>query len=383
MPRFLTLIAVLEPTREPVGRGWEEEVSQPGKISRGSEVVSFGSGGRVDAFEELEARGVLGEAGYSLFVGRAAREVRRGNYPAPVVGTDWSANDVAEVIHELFMCRGPSLTAKLLEATSLDSLERLVTTIVKNFLVDLAKASAAGKLRSRMNTLMDADDRFDALKDYRWTLTGGSTLPTSADSHALEASAWCVTRVYLPTELNTSGSTSVANANALLRVALHVLNFAAGSVRAAELTRAVGRRFGLLAPSTTQYVDHAQHGSVSTMATDPVGTQAASAQLAAQLVADLDPDEQVAARHFGHGGSVTALAKALGCGRRQATAVADRFTEKMQLALQGEDALEETMKELLSLLAPAQVLDAPNGSSAQGDRLMLETVTSPIGGRDE
>ena len=151
--------------------------------------------------------------------------------------------------------------------------------------------------------------------------------------------------------------------------------------RSADLTRAVGYRFALLPLFAPYQADLVRQ--VVGPAMDPVGSQLANSQAAAQLAAALDAAEREAVRHHAQGQSVTALAVALACSRRQATAVSERMKEKVRLATLGDDKPEETLRELLLLLTPSYGALEANSSSTESDMLTLEPVTSPAGGIDE
>lgn len=320
----------------------------------------------MNAFEELSLGGELGPEGYGLFISRARRAVRSRGYPPPGGASRWTEEHLVELVHDIFVSKGPKLTLALLEAVDLDSLERLVTVIVQNFLVDQAKLSEIGKLRSRLTGLLTSDDLFVEVGSNRWGLTDGPQEPSGVSLSALARAACAVRGVRLQTPLNTSGPTSRANAEALCAVAAAVLGTARGAVGAQDLTRAVAARFDLLPAPVTPFdgvedrmVGDTDVGSSETTPVDRV--------IAEQLLASLTAVEREAVGFLADGASATALASRLGCGRRQAAAVIERVREKVRLATPHDEDLLGIMHALVALLTARPGPPVTERSSVSGE----------------
>lgn len=338
----------------------------------------------MNAYEEFAALGETGPACYELFLARMAREVRRGKYPPPTLGADeWSTDELEELTLELFARNGRKLNLQLMKAASQDSLERLVTTICQNFLKDKAKASEAGKLRGRLETLLADDDRFARQPQNRWALVDGPHEPSPADRDDLETAAWSA-RGYVLGTLNVAGRTSADNSAALRGVAHVVMAAAVGSVHIADLAHVVGRRFDLLpwATSSLDVPGVEERSTTRVTASDGVGAGVAERDTAAAIVRTLDVGERQAVLHLADDAeNVTALAKSLGCGRRQAAAILARTKEKIRLAVLDDGDVAGVLRRVVMLVSAGEEAHARIRSSDAHDGAPSTPVIDRVGDR--
>lgn len=176
----------------------------------------------------------------------ATQAARTSTFPPPPDYDRWSNDAVDELLNEMITKKGG--VAFLIETlTSVDnqrSAERYLLKSVQNFLKDQAKATAHGKLRARLDTLLGQDPRFEAIAspDRGWRLVDGPEGWWQGDLTVLHRSALRVRGVFVPS-WNTSGPTPRPAREALTTIAVAVLTKAAGIVRAEDLARVLLERF--------------------------------------------------------------------------------------------------------------------------------------------
>jgi hypothetical protein len=199
--------------------------------------------------------GVVGSTTVELrrALGRQCTRSARTNFPPPDGYERWSDDAVDHLLADMFARPDPAHPDEghkfvlncYLRATDGPSLERLLLTAIENFLKDQGKKTERGKLRRRLQGLLQGDRRFHASAEDRWTLTGGSPSPWQGDLAALERAAFAVRGVEF-TRWNTAGPTPKDTATALLVITEAVLAAASGSVRTDDLARVLQGRFRLL-----------------------------------------------------------------------------------------------------------------------------------------
>jgi hypothetical protein len=176
----------------------------------------------------------------------AAQATRTSSFPPPPDFNRWSDDAVDELLNEMILKKGGATF--LLEAlTAVDnqgSAERFLLRTVQNFLKDQAKATAHGKLRSRLDTVLAKDPRFELVPSPArgWRLAGGPEDWWQGDRTVLHDVALRVRGVSI-TSWNTSGPTPRPAREALITVAVAVLTDAAGIVRAEDLAQVLLKRF--------------------------------------------------------------------------------------------------------------------------------------------
>lgn len=305
----------------------------------------------MNAFDELSRYGEIGVLTYDLFLDRVRREVRRRGYPSPRRGGTWSEDDYAEAVHELVLQR-PDLTISLLATADQNALTALVTTIVRNFLIDQVKASDVGKLNGRLKTLMSADPRFVVDPGDRWALVAGPRAASMVGDSELEAAAWNPRGLTLG-ELPPAGPTPAAERTTLLTVVEAILTAAHGSVSGIGLARAVARRFALATPTHTELPDPASPCDQNRHLAKPVGA----------LLDALDDAERTAITASARAGTTTAVAEALHCGRRRADAILQRAITKIRATVAVEDLDADDLLATIDALEQASAQPAPDRSS--------------------
>lgn len=305
----------------------------------------------MNAFDELSQHGEIGALTYDLLLDRVRREIRRRRYPSPRRGGTWSEDDYAEAVHELVLQR-PNLTISLLATADQNALAALVTTIVRNFLIDQVKASDVGKLNGRLKTLMSADPRFVVDPDDRWALVTGPRTASTAGEAELEAAAWNPRGLTLG-DLPPAGPTPAAERSTLLTVVEAVLTAAQGSVSDMALARAVARRFSLTTPTHTELPDPAPPSGQNQPPATPVGS----------LLDLLDEEERIAITTSARAGTTTAVAETLHCGRRRADAILQRAISKVRATVAVEALDADDLLVTIDSLGLSAAQPAPDRSS--------------------
>lgn len=201
----------------------------------------------MSAFNELTIDGRLGDAGARMLYG-SVRAVGKGRGYKPPAGHDhWSKDAIAEVAHDFLAdSRTPSRLAYLtIHATDDQSMERLLNTMVLNYLRDQGRRTEIGRLVRRINTLLIDDDRFLSAHD-RWSLATGPTTPSTTPPEELARAGDAVERVTVPRwNDRTARAHPHADAASLTRLCEIVLQAAEGSLAPADLARAIAARVGL------------------------------------------------------------------------------------------------------------------------------------------
>ncbi len=306
----------------------------------------------MDAFEELTSQGEVGPACYALFIRKAHRVVGAHGFPPPAGHARWLADDVADLVQEVFANKGRprAITLALLACPSEDAVEGTVTTIIHNHLKDAAKATEVGKLRRRLEGMLRGDARFNEVPAAWWSLRGGPSDPSRLEVGDLKRAAYTARDVTLELPLNPAGKTSARNVAGLTAIAQAVLTAAAGSVHIQEISRAIAPRCGLVTTPPRPLTDpEGNEIPMPTPNSDPAESLAAR-ETAIAIFARLDDAERLAVRTLSVEGS--ALATALGLGRRQAEALRERVAEKIEQVTTRGDDRTSVLAELVTLVTP-------------------------------
>ena len=208
----------------------------------------------MSAFDEISrGKGACGPETIRLLRELGAQVTRTSSFPPPSGHASWSADAVNDLLADMFSQERAVIfvTACYTQATDQASLERLILTSIRNFLIDQAKGMERGKLRRRLHTLLSADSRFvrpTELKGIQaWALLNRLFALWQGDLDELHEAAARV-RGYQILRWNTAGKTPQQTIVALTAVCYGVLDHADGSVRDEDLTKVIERRFALLAP---------------------------------------------------------------------------------------------------------------------------------------
>jgi hypothetical protein len=199
---------------------------------------------------------------------------------------------------ELFEKRGHDIAVKLfLSATDETSFTRLVRTSIANELKDQAKATEAGKMRSRMRTLLNKESDFvDATGLYggdpAWTLAGLEEAIYTGDWEDL-LRAPALKTIHPIEHLNTAGPTSRENAAKLVGAARIILEAAGGAVRDQVLATALVKLFELDRASSFLVRDEDVKAAPG-KPLDAPDLHAVAAEAADRIIYELSPDEGIA-----------------------------------------------------------------------------------------
>lgn len=176
----------------------------------------------------------------------AAQAARTGPFPPPQDYRRWSDEAVDELLVEMIAKKGgvSFLLGALAGVDNQGSAERYLLAAVQNFQKDQAKATAHGKLRERLKTVLGQDSRFAAVTrpDQGWRLSDGPDQWWQGDLTTMYRAALRVRGVFI-TSWNTAGPTPRSTREALTTVAVAVLTEAGGTVRAEDLAQVLLERF--------------------------------------------------------------------------------------------------------------------------------------------
>jgi hypothetical protein len=201
------------------------------------------------AFDELRQSGTPGPETVALLV-RLTIQAGRG-FPPPLGHPRWDEGAGIDRVGTL-LDRKEGLgfvAAAMVKARSQEELERQLLTSIRNDLIDEAKATAIGRLRRRLETLLGADERFKFVRELfggedAWNLHEN---PELASGLAMQEVLALVESVPAPASLDlpSSGPTPRAAREALIKVAHAALQRVAAAIRAQTLARVLARRFDL------------------------------------------------------------------------------------------------------------------------------------------
>jgi hypothetical protein len=289
---------------------------------------------------------------------RCVRQVqRRTSFPPPGDHTSWTDDACWDVLSEMFASAPEAgrtfVLGCFLTATDDASFERLVLTAIENHLKDEAKKTERGKLRRRLDTLLNADSRFvrGAGAGGAWALGEQAGSAWQGDREDLVRAAFTVPGTI--DRLNPAGPTPAATKATLLAVAHAVLSAAAGAVRDEDLARVFQERFSLLRPPTFTTLESDDGWEPRAPADQPSGEQLAgdatvASATALTLWASLSPVERALVPILGE--SDATLATAAGVRRpKQAAAIRDAVKEKLRLAVVDSDDAGTLLADLLQL----------------------------------
>jgi hypothetical protein len=198
---------------------------------------------------------VMGQETFEHFVWLLPGIARRYGFPPPDGAPKWSRDVCKTWVLDFFEKKGHEVAVKLfLSATDESSFTLLVRTSIANELKDQAKATEAGKMRSRMRTLLVKEPDFvDATAlfagDPAWTLVGFEDAIYTGDWEDLLRTP--ALKAIEPIEkLNEGGPTSRQNRERLVAAARIILQAAGGAMRDQVLGMALVTLFELDRPAS-------------------------------------------------------------------------------------------------------------------------------------
>jgi hypothetical protein len=313
----------------------------------GRGVGAGGEGCGLSAIEEILA-GRPGELTLAVVMRAGARVV--GDFPPPESFGAWTRDAIEVAVGSLFEAK-PHLLAKALVAgvADDDALEAFVLVALKRHLIDEAKSTEVGKMRSRFVNVLGRDARFVFVESPvdSWALTEFAQSVWSDDLDVLRAAANRVRGVYI-VELNKSGPTPKKVAEALRAVAAAALSEARGAVPAQDLARVVLERF-FPGEQPIEYLDEPSRDGDEFADQEPgpdfgvlVGDAAAS------VYAGLSSKERALVPHLGK-----TPAERLGVledtGPMETEALAASVLEKIRRAVRNDNEGEQVALALLNL----------------------------------
>lgn len=215
-------------------------------------------------YEELTDGNPMGPSMYALLV-KLTRSMGRGR-PAPSGHTHWSDEAARQWLHDYFFpTKGERVGLKmLLTAVDDESLVRVARKSIQRAFIDQTRATTAGRMVARLETLLPREGFIDARGIYAGTW--GWTLPEFGD--AIYHGDWkdllrhpSLKGIPPIQSLPTQGTTSRANVASIVRAVRGLLVAAGGAMSAREIANAVVTVFDLDEPSFLALRDEDQEPS--------------------------------------------------------------------------------------------------------------------------
>jgi hypothetical protein len=309
-----------------------------------------GSGELVDEYAAWSTDFTLDENVFGALVLRLAGQVARTRtFPHPHGYPRWTDQAVEELAAKVYRKAGKDFALKILEqATSQQSLERLILATIRNFLIDEAKATETGKLRRRLENVLPTDPQkrfefftspFDA-----WALVGAPDTVWQGDPEQLEAAARAV-RGYTIDRWNEGGPTPRLVKEALWETSAGILGWARARVEAQRLAAALRVRYIHISRlDLTSLSD--LHAEDEPAADTSAGTEVEALRNVTvdEIWASLSPLEQQVLAHAGE--PAKNWASEYGLRPNEAKLVAARAAEKVRLAVLGDSDAEKIVLDL-------------------------------------
>ena len=265
------------------------------------------STGARTAWDEIAETGLPGPACVEVLV-RLIRQVARGKFPPPPQHQAWTKEASQDAVADLILSKGwvELISAAAASATDQRSFELVLLRTIRNWFIDQAKATVAGKMRRRLQTLLAQDNRFEParrlLAEDGWTQLAFGDDVWVGDSEVLFLQSAHFATEPLD-ELNSAGRTSTANRVRILGYLAGVFHVALGAIREQLLAVFVVNRFGLDESEVAADLERA--GNTSDGVGDAVAAREAARRLLDRLADEekaiiaLGDDVDAVASHFG------------------------------------------------------------------------------------
>lgn len=205
----------------------------------------------MSAFQELTESGMVGSETVDLLIRLVGQTGRTNSFPPPLGHGSWSDQAVLDYVGSILSStRGAGMAIGcVVSATDDRSLERLLLTSIRRFMIDEAKATPVGKLRLRLRGLLGKDERFVSATtllagEEAWTIPANGSTVWTEDLAELERMTASV-QVAPIHRLNRAGPTPGPVRESLLAMTHEALLRTAGAMRAQFLARFLYRRFAL------------------------------------------------------------------------------------------------------------------------------------------
>ena len=201
------------------------------------------------AFQEFERLGTLGAVGYAWWKKQICHVANKYNFPPPTGHHIWTDEAAAEWLDGAFAKRGREFMTKVaLRAVDDLSYGRVVRRSIKNELIDGAKGTVEGRLRSRMRTILPSEPGFiDATARFAgkaaWTLDSlGEGVWVGDWKDLLRLPNYAHETIE---HLNPAGPTSKENKRKLVAATRAILERAGGAVSDRVLSQVLVQLFEL------------------------------------------------------------------------------------------------------------------------------------------
>ncbi len=206
----------------------------------------------MSALQEIRTSETLGPDAVDLLIKLVGQVARTNSFPPRMGHASWSDQAVLDYVGHIFSIpQGKAMLTNCAVKAGDDekALERLLLRSIRNRLIDDAKATPVGKLRRRMQKMLEKDERFvDAKKlhagDDAWTIPANHDEIWTGEPDQLEELTRSV-RVKPIAKMNPSGPTPDAVKVSLLTMSYEAISRAAGAIRTQVLARFLYRRFDL------------------------------------------------------------------------------------------------------------------------------------------
>lgn len=252
----------------------------------------------MNAFEELTAERQIGRETLTLLHRLVAQVTRTSTFPPPGGHVAWTDQAVRDHVATLFLRKkgGGFIVACFLKADDQASLERLLLSAIRNDLIDEAKSQPVGKLRRRMQTLLNQDERFIDASDLHhgqaaWSLPDNRRVASHADVGQLLGLSVGIEAAPV-SSLPRAGRTPKAARESLLTMTHGVLERLDAALRAQTLAHFLGVRFDLIDQKQITGFDGERAASTGDgQVEEPLSDPEAKA-LAAEVFAELNALER-------------------------------------------------------------------------------------------
>jgi hypothetical protein len=203
-------------------------------------------------YEELVAENPMGPSTYALLIDLLRASTR--SYPPPAGHHSWTREAAADWLQDYFFpTKGERVALKFLTtATDDETLVLVARTAIRRALTDDARATTAGRMVARLETLLPREGFIDARKIYAGTKAW--TLPELGD--AIYQGDWKdllrdprLKGIQPIVSLPTQGTASKANIASIVQAVRGLLLAAGGAMYARDVANAVVTLFELDDPT--------------------------------------------------------------------------------------------------------------------------------------
>jgi hypothetical protein len=300
----------------------------------------------MSALSELRAGEVAED-----FIGllqRTVRAVARSREFPPPEGHDyWDANALQSTVAEFFAhSQTPRrLTDLATRCRTDDVLRRQLEVTVRNFLADIGRKTAVGRLVLRFNEVLKGDANF-VRRDHDWAFAGSAARPGAVDLDALIAVASEIEVVVPAAWTKGDRNSPEIDSPSVVRLTTAVLDAAGGPLSASVLAQIAAKRLGLGSVPLSLDVTAFDPPTRISGSLDSTGDAAIRDSRAQQILEQLNDAERVS---IGCLVPVEKLGPLLGVSGSKASLIRNRAITIVRSNLHGDEdrpALEGAIAEL-------------------------------------